>query len=189
MEQMIKALFFVFFFINISILYLCFQTWHFEAGSLEERDDWVQAIEQQILNSLQVNRMFQLCWKITRKSLNCSVADPGCLSRILIFIHQEQQKHSKIWVGDQGSGKPILDPGFRIQGPKRHRIPAGAYLGFCQGGCTFLADLPPPPWIRIRIKILSWIRIRLRIRIKTMGIHSPGLNCQKIAVCLLHPRN
>ncbi len=22
---------------------------------------------------------------------------------------------------------------------------AGAYLGFCQGGCTFLADLPPPP--------------------------------------------
>ena len=20
----------------------------------------------------------------------------------------------------------------------------GAYLGFCQGGCTFLADLPPP---------------------------------------------
>jgi hypothetical protein len=53
---------------------------------------------------------------------------------------------------------------------------AGAYLGFCQGGCTFLADLPPPPpriWIRIRIKILSWIRIR----IKTMWIHSPGLNC------------
>ncbi len=22
---------------------------------------------------------------------------------------------------------------------------AGVYLGFCQGGCTFLADLPPPP--------------------------------------------
>jgi hypothetical protein len=22
---------------------------------------------------------------------------------------------------------------------------AGAYLGFCQGGCTFLGDLPPPP--------------------------------------------
>jgi hypothetical protein len=21
----------------------------------------------------------------------------------------------------------------------------GAYLGFCQGGCIFLADLPPPP--------------------------------------------
>jgi hypothetical protein len=21
----------------------------------------------------------------------------------------------------------------------------GAYLGFCQGGCTFLADLPPSP--------------------------------------------
>ncbi len=60
----------------------------------------------------------------------------------------------------------------------------GAYLGFCQGGCTFLTDLPPLPrsWIRIRIKILSWIRIRLRIRIKTMRIHSPGLNCQKIVV-------
>ncbi len=56
----------------------------------------------------------------------------------------------------------------------------GAYLGFSQGGCTFLADLPPPPriwiWIRIRIKIMRWIRtrIRLRIRIKTMRIHSPG---------------
>ena len=29
--------------------------WHFEAASVEERDEWVQAIEQQILNSLQVN--------------------------------------------------------------------------------------------------------------------------------------
>jgi hypothetical protein len=63
------------------------------------------------------------------------------------------------------------------------------YLGFCQGGCTFLVDLPPPPpriwiWIRIRIRILSWIRIQLRIRIKTMRIHSPGLNCQKIVVYL-----
>ena len=28
--------------------------WHFEAASVEERDEWVQAIEQQILNSLQV---------------------------------------------------------------------------------------------------------------------------------------
>jgi hypothetical protein len=42
-------------------LCLCFQTWHFEAGSLEERDDWVQAIEQQILNSLQVKGIFHLC--------------------------------------------------------------------------------------------------------------------------------
>ncbi len=25
-----------------------------------------------------------------------------------------------------------------------HLVP-GAYLGFCQGGCTFFADLPPPP--------------------------------------------
>lgn len=28
--------------------------WHFEALSSEERDDWVAAIEQQILNSLQL---------------------------------------------------------------------------------------------------------------------------------------
>ena len=28
--------------------------WHFEASSVEERDEWVQAIEQQILSSLQV---------------------------------------------------------------------------------------------------------------------------------------
>jgi hypothetical protein len=24
-------------------------------------------------------------------------------------------------------------------------VVSGAYLGFCQGGCTFLADLAPPP--------------------------------------------
>lgn len=29
--------------------------WHFEASNSEERDDWVSAIEQQILNSLQGN--------------------------------------------------------------------------------------------------------------------------------------
>lgn len=29
--------------------------WHFEAASCEERDDWVTAIEQQILTSLQSN--------------------------------------------------------------------------------------------------------------------------------------
>lgn len=29
--------------------------WHFEAGNSEERDEWVSAIEQQILNSLQVS--------------------------------------------------------------------------------------------------------------------------------------
>jgi len=28
--------------------------WHFEAGNSEEHDEWVTAIEQQILNSLQV---------------------------------------------------------------------------------------------------------------------------------------
>ena len=31
------------------------KTWHFEAGSLEERDQWVEAIEAEILNSLQVH--------------------------------------------------------------------------------------------------------------------------------------
>jgi Arf-GAP/GTPase/ANK repeat/PH domain-containing protein 1/3 len=29
--------------------------WHFEAASNEEREEWVQAIEQQILSSLQTN--------------------------------------------------------------------------------------------------------------------------------------
>lgn len=29
--------------------------WHFDAANTEERDDWVTAIEQQILNSLQSN--------------------------------------------------------------------------------------------------------------------------------------
>lgn len=32
--------------------------WHFEATSAEERDEWVAAIEQQILNSLQVKHKF-----------------------------------------------------------------------------------------------------------------------------------
>jgi len=32
------------------------KTWHFEAGSLEERDHWIQAIEAEILNSLQGNQ-------------------------------------------------------------------------------------------------------------------------------------
>ncbi|GFG28896.1 hypothetical protein Cfor_04396 [Coptotermes formosanus] len=31
--------------------------WHFEAGNSEERDEWVSAIEQQILNSLQVRML------------------------------------------------------------------------------------------------------------------------------------
>ena len=31
--------------------------WHFEASNSEERDDWVSAIEQQILNSLQGNEI------------------------------------------------------------------------------------------------------------------------------------
>lgn len=30
------------------------QTWHFEAQSVDERDSWVQAIESQILASLQL---------------------------------------------------------------------------------------------------------------------------------------
>jgi hypothetical protein len=53
--------------------------------------------------------------------------------------------------------------------PKNHRSScccAGTGRGvprILPGGCTFLADLAPPPliWIRnrIRIKISSWIRI------------------------------
>jgi hypothetical protein len=31
--------------------------WHFEASNSEERDEWVTAIEQQILNSLQVRSL------------------------------------------------------------------------------------------------------------------------------------
>ncbi len=62
----------------------------------------------------------------------------------------------------------------------------GAYLGFCQGGCTFLSDLPPlPP----DLDPDSHQDFELdpdpdphQIRIKSMRIHSPGLNCQKIVV-------
>ncbi len=31
------------------------KTWHFEAPTVEEREEWVTAIEQQILSSLQSN--------------------------------------------------------------------------------------------------------------------------------------
>lgn len=34
--------------------------WHFEAASNEEREEWVQAIEQQILSSLQTNETNKL---------------------------------------------------------------------------------------------------------------------------------
>ncbi len=81
-------------------------------------------------------------------SLCSSVADPECLSRILIFTHpgsripdlgsriqKQQQKRmvkknfiqknvtnfSKMWVWDPGSGKTYF--GSRIQGSKRHQIP------------------------------------------------------------------
>lgn len=40
---------------ELQIVSLDNKQWHFEAGSAEDRDEWVQAIEQQILNSLQVS--------------------------------------------------------------------------------------------------------------------------------------
>ena len=41
---------------ELQIVSLDNKQWHFEAGSAEDRDEWVQAIEQQILNSLQVHK-------------------------------------------------------------------------------------------------------------------------------------
>lgn len=38
---------------EFSIISLENKTWHFEASSVEERDSWISAIEQQILSSLQ----------------------------------------------------------------------------------------------------------------------------------------
>lgn len=40
---------------EFSLVSLDNKQWHFEAGSQEERDEWVSAIEQQILYSLQGN--------------------------------------------------------------------------------------------------------------------------------------
>lgn len=40
---------------EFSLVSLDNKQWHFEAGSQEERDEWVTAIEQQILYSLQGN--------------------------------------------------------------------------------------------------------------------------------------
>jgi hypothetical protein len=42
--------------------------WHFEASCAEERDEWVMAIEQQILNSLQVkNKLILLVYCILKR--------------------------------------------------------------------------------------------------------------------------
>lgn len=38
---------------EFSIISLENKTWHFEASSIEDRDCWIAAIEQQILSSLQ----------------------------------------------------------------------------------------------------------------------------------------
>ena len=45
---------------EFSLVSLDNKQWHFEAGSQEERDEWVTAIEQQILASLQVGTMEQI---------------------------------------------------------------------------------------------------------------------------------
>jgi hypothetical protein len=75
--------------------------------------------------------------------IEISVADPGCLSRILIFsipypgyasknltilTQKMVSKLSEIWFGlcipdPVPDFLPILDPRSRIQGSKRHRIP------------------------------------------------------------------
>ncbi len=39
--------------------------------------------------------------------------------------------------------KPLL-ASIILRGCVDTQLVSGAYLGFCQGGCTFLADLPPP---------------------------------------------
>lgn len=48
--------------------------WHFEAQSVEERDEWVSAIEQQILSSLQANE--------SSKAKNTSATDPASIQAI-----------------------------------------------------------------------------------------------------------
>jgi hypothetical protein len=42
---------------------------------------------------------------------------------------------------------PLFDPKWQFTYVQAtgEAFSLGAYLGFCQGGCTFLADLPPPP--------------------------------------------
>jgi hypothetical protein len=69
-----------------------------------------------------------------------------------LFTQTVVTKLSKIWVWDPGYGIKLFripDPGVKkapIPNPgSRIRIRnTGAYLWFCQGGCTFLTDLPPP---------------------------------------------
>jgi hypothetical protein len=50
--------------VEFVILSLHNKQWHFEAATCEEKDEWVAAIEQQILNSLQVSILIKtlLCY-------------------------------------------------------------------------------------------------------------------------------
>ena len=68
--------------------------WHFEAATVEERDDWVQAIEQQILNSLQVNYVCLIVClgtfiRISQASylgMYCKASSKVCLQMIPKFL-------------------------------------------------------------------------------------------------------
>ena len=52
--------------------------WLFEAASVEERDEWVSAIEQQILNSLQVSLPHASFCPVRRETVkNVTAISPG----------------------------------------------------------------------------------------------------------------
>lgn len=78
--------------------------WHFEALSSEERDEWVTAIEQQILNSLQLNESSKgkkvnnpmeaatIQTIRTRVPGNETCVDCDCPSMKLLFCHNFSYK-------------------------------------------------------------------------------------------------
>ncbi|XP_059489872.1 centaurin-gamma-1A isoform X2 [Neocloeon triangulifer] len=62
--------------VDFVILSLHNKQWHFEASSVEERDEWVAAIEQQILSSLQGNESSK-----AKSRLN-SLVDPAAIQAL-----------------------------------------------------------------------------------------------------------
>jgi len=62
---------------ELQIVSLDNKQWHFEAGSAEDRDEWVQAIEQQILNSLQGNESSK-----SKGSAGAGLVDQASITRL-----------------------------------------------------------------------------------------------------------
>lgn len=78
------------------------QTWHFEAASFEERDAWVQAIESQILASLQCceSSKVKVMGREVGRSPEMGLEGESILTPTLFAAPHRQPKRSRGHPGD-----------------------------------------------------------------------------------------